>query len=625
MRPETHAFRRLRAPLAAVLVALAPPLAGCATTGANAGPARVEGAITPVAVSDADFAASAERVLRDGKPSPERLGLLVGVVRRQLAHAAKRYAEGHDGRATDAVIGALYLVRAGEGRAEMIDAAGSKALEGALERLAPRGDEGRALALYRMRQPTLPPGTRERAQLDAHIAALEAWMRDTRTGGPMKRLGDDERAAVSRALIEPTDEALETASKAIDAWIDRAILASIEYRTSAHRPDRDEAVEVARAVDSGAVTLAALFLRHGDVKGALEHLDRSSAIKRMPPSLYSALRATAKSDGAQEWLSLAAAFARHDESDEDLEVSLDPEVQTAALWGCAVEAYRRDPKSPDAAALLSRVLLHYGMPEVAPAVLSESVAAQPSPQIKSAAMDVLVQALVDAAQSEGPDAARRVFAAAPVLLAEADKGGAEPSSARARYLMASIEVRAGNLAAAEPLMKRAVTAEPSTSGLTTLALVERQAGNVKAAIDAVGAALRAPDARGALLDVAEANLVGFELYRAANQDALAKQSLDAALSAALAGRGQRGNASTRARAERLLGRILEGYGETKGAARAFERAIAAAAADKPTLGAAMLDAIGRALIRRDLVAARAALKKGLDADVGEDDLVYGAL
>jgi tetratricopeptide (TPR) repeat protein len=270
-------------------------------------------------------------------------------------------------------------------------------------------------------------------------------------------------------------------------------------------------------------------------------------------------------------------------------------------------------------------LIRYGIPEAAPLVLSDAVASQSVPQVRSVAMNLLIDGLVDAADNEGPEAARRVFAAAPILLAEADKGGAKPSSARVRSLMGSIEVRAGNLAAAEPLLRQAVKAEPTTAGYTLLAQVDRQSGNLRAAIDALGQAARAPDARSSVLDLAEADLLGFEVYRDSGAQADAQRSLDAALAAALAGRQQRGNAATRARAERLLGRILERYGESKGAARAFERALSAAAADKPTFGAAMLDAIGRALIRRDLLAARASLKKGLEADVGEDDLVYGAL
>jgi hypothetical protein len=46
---------------------------------------------------------------------------------------------------------------------------------------------------------------------------------------------------------------------------------------------------------------------------------------------------------------------------------------------------------------------------------------------------------------------------------------------------------------------------------------------------------------------------------------------------------------------------------------------------RPLLGAAMLGAIGRALVAADVASARAALQRGIDADLEQDDLIYGAL
>ena len=48
-------------------------------------------------------------------------------------------------------MGGLYLLRIGEGRGEMIDDAGARALAGAIDRVSPRGDEGRAQVLMKMR------------------------------------------------------------------------------------------------------------------------------------------------------------------------------------------------------------------------------------------------------------------------------------------------------------------------------------------------------------------------------------------------------------------------------------------------------------------------------------------
>ncbi len=629
----------LSAPLTAralLIAALAAslPAAGCSSVPSGPLPPltpRIEGAVSPREVPDGDFAASLHRVLRDGAPSAERLGLLVGVVRRQLAHAGQRFSAGHDEHGTASVIGALYLVRAGEGRKEMIDATGEKALAAAIDRLSPRGDEGRSLALMRMRAAALDPASPAKAEVDQHLAALDQWMRETRTGGPMRRLGAEERAQVARALLDPSDAALDAASNAVNAWISQAIRYNEDFRATGKRPEREEAIEASRALESGGATLAALFLRYGDAQGALKRIDEGSAKRVIQPGLYARIRSAAVSeDGkARDWLALAAAFAHQDAEEADPETDLDPELMAAGLWGSSIEAYRREPGNLDGALLLARSLVRFGLPEAAPLVLSEALGPQASPAALGASMELLLAAVGNSASIDDLDAARRTFQAGAPILAQADrsaqKGRIEPSPSRVRSVMAMIEVRAGNLAGARPLLKAALTEEPSVGGFTTLALVERQAGDAAASLAAVEQALRAPDARSALLDVAEAHLTAFELHRDASATVQAKGALDAALASALVARQMGGSVSTKARAERLLGRILEGYGETKGATRAFERALGFAGNDRPTLGAAMLDAIGRALVRRDLVSARAALKRGLDGDANDDDLVYGGL
>ncbi len=378
--------------------------------------------------------------------------------------------------------------------------------------------------------------------------------------------------------------------------------------------------------------MASIFLRSGDAGAALEHLDQSNAKHVILPGLMARIRGAAASEGgtgARDWLTLAATFGHQDPDEADPETDIDPELLVAGLWGSAIEAYRRDLASFDAGLLVARVLARFGMPEAAPLVVSEGLAANPSIPAVRAATDLLLSAIGDSAEIDDLDGARRTFASGAAILAIADRaefrGQLDPSPARVRAVMASIEIRSGNLVGARPLLQAALAAEPSTSGYTMLSMVERQAGDTRAALAAVEQALRAPDTRVALLDVAEAHLTAFELFRDSAAADRAKPSLDAALAAVLAARLPSGSAASRARAERLLGRVLENYGESSRAAKAYERALQLAASDRPTLGAAMLDAIGRALVQKDLAAARAALKKGLDGDASEDDLVYGGL
>lgn len=623
---------RLKSATFALAISLATTL-GCASQAGGSGPAlhANEARVVPVEVRDADFAPSLHKVLRDGSHDNARTALLVGVVRRQLAHAAERFAAGHTDRGTDSVVGALYLLRTGEGRSEMIDAAGEKALAGAIERFSARGDEGRAKALMLMRAAALPSGAPARRELDEHLAALDRWVRDTRErGGPMAKLGAAERAGVARALIDPTDQAIAEATEAVARWIDRAIEYNVEFRQTGRRPDRDEAIEASRALESGGVTMAALLLRHGSAARALEHIDKSGARRVIRPQLYERIRAAAANDGGGDWLGLAAILARHDsEEDEDAELGVDATLLAAGLWGTALEAYRRNPSQPDAAVLVASSLVRFGMPEAAPLVLADAAGAKPSAALLSTSLQLLAEAMQRDADADDFGSARRTFLAAQplvVLAEQADvKRRVDPSASRVRYMMATIEVRSGDLERARAQLEAAVTGEPTVAGHTLLATVQRQLGRSDEALASVDRALSAPDAKQSLLDLADAHVLAFEVHRERGANDQAKGSLDGALAAVLAARDQRGPLTTKMRAERLLARVLDGYGDAKGAARAIERALSLAASDRPTLGATMLEAVGRALVRHDLSAARAALKRGLEGDAPDEDLVYGGL
>ena len=621
-----------RAPL---LCALALPLSfgaiGCHGAERDPNAPTGEAQIAVTEVSEDDFGPALHRILRDGSRSPDRLSLLVGVVRRQLAHSARRFGKGRDARATDGVIGALHLVRTGEARAEMVDATGEKALGGAIERISTRGEEGRAQVLLRMRSAALPQGSKEKAIVDEHLASLEGWMKETHAGpNAIRRAGSDERTAVSKALIDSSEASIVAAVSAVNGWIAQGIEFNLEFRRTRQRPDRDDYIEATKALQFGGVTMATLFLRNGDAKGALDALDQTGARRVIVPELYAAIKKAASSDGQRDWLVLAAEFAHQEQPSEERELDMDPEMLASGVWGTALEAYRRDPTNLDAAMLLSRSLIRFGMPEATPLVLADAAQKQPDQATLSAVMEVVGTAISMAADLDDAEAARRSFKASAPILALADKLGrsahVEPSPARVRFMMAAIEVRAGNLAEARPLLERAVSDDPSASGFTTLAQVERQSGSHDAALKAVGRALAAPDASASPVDVAEAHLVAFEVHREKNSAAAAKTELDAALASALAARQKKGgDAASHVRAERVLGRVLEAYGEAAGANRAYDRALAAAESDRPQLGAAMLDVIGRALVRKDVKAARAALKRGIEGDVSEDDLVYGGV
>lgn len=624
--------RRFASTLAALVVASSSLIElGCGgpSTVPSSRTAQRAEQIKVVNVRDEDFSASVFGLLKKGEPSAARDGMLVGVVRRQLAHAERRFSLGATERATASVIGAMYLVRAGEGRSEMIDGAGASALAGAIARLSARGDEGRALAFMQMRAAALPQGSPERAELEEHIRVLKTWMSETRTGKPIRKLGAEERALVARALVDPSPEALRAAAKGVADWIDAAIDFHAEFRQTGERPAREDAVEAARALESGAITMAALFLRHGDARGALDVINQSSVKRVIPPELHQQIAAAATDGRARDWQGLAGIFAQLEDEPGDMETGPDPTLLGSAVWGASLEAFRKDPSSFGASMLLARSLIELGLSEAAPHVLAEALGAQPDPRAVAASIELVMAGMNEDAAIDDIEAARRTFRAASAVLSVGDRpefrDRIEPAPGRARFMMASIELRSGNLPGARPLLEAAVAAEPSVGGSTMLAMLERQAGESAKAIEHVEQALRAPDARSSPGDVAEALILAFEVHRDAGAQEKAKATLDRALEAALAARNATSAGAGRARAERLLGRVLDGYGDAKGAARALERALQAASSERPLLGATVLDAVGRAFVRRDVGAARAALKHGIEADVAEDELVYGGL
>lgn len=582
--------------------------------------------LAPVPVSDEAFAESVHRLLKEGEHTPERSALLAGAVQRQLAHATTLFDRGEDVRGTNAVVGALYLMRVGEMRPDMFQTESLEALRGAMERFSARGDEGRAMALMMMMQGLLPPGSAEREQLDHHVRALRRWMSETRTGGDMARLAAEERATIGRSLLEPRVETVEAAAQAINAWVERAVEYNLIYQQTRQLPPRNEVAEAYKALQAGGETMAALFLRHGRARDALTMLEETSAGKVTSPAFFSRLRAAAVDDTAEDWRLLARDFARLAFGEGELQ--MDAAVVEAALWGIAVEAYRRDPTSLAVGHILADQLIELDMAEAAPLILRDTLGPEPSVVSLSAVTSTIAEALSLQYQANTLEVARRVFAASKPVLQLADqeryRGRLNPSAAQLRQLMAGIELRSGNVEAAQPLLVDALEAEPTVWGYTMLATLERQVGEIDEALEHVDRAEKLPTARRLPLDVVDAKLLRFEILRDGGATEGANAALDQALELALAHR-RSGGTKDKVRAERLLARVLDSYGKRSDALRALERALDLAEQNREILGATVLSAVGRALVYKDLRAARAALQTGIKADVDRDDLVYGAL
>ena len=598
--------------------------------------AAAAGSVRPAPVSEDAFAASVHRLLRDPKPSPERLSLLAGVVNRQLTHANERFAAGQAERGLASVSGAFFLIRSSEFRLEMLGGT-EQTLAAALAVVAPRGDEGRSLAFLTMQTALLAKDAPARRDADTHLDALKGWMKDSRRSGTLESVGAEQRAQAIRSMVEPTPEALAAARDTTEAWIDQALRMNDERRSVTVRPRREDALEAFRAFRSGAETLASIYLRQGDAAGALAEIERTSARKITPPSLYERLKRAGEGGDAVAWRELLAWLWNPDRKDSpgpegseaDPELAVDPNLLKGALFGTAVEAYRLDPLLADVNAALAALLVQLGLAEAAPLVLADAAVPHPEPALLSASLGLVLQAILREDDAEDTASARRIYAASSPLLALAArpefKGRLEPSAGKLELAMGTIETRAGNLAGAKVLLEKSTASEPTIEAYLTLAAIERQAGHADNAIALLSRALGMPEAKRNPLSAGEAHLGIFEIERDRGAVDKAKAALASALHDTLDARQRAGDAITKGHAERLLARVLFRFSDAAAAARATERAFVAAGQDKRELAATVLDAAQRAFLRKDVNAARAAVNRGLAGDLPDDDIVYAAL
>ncbi len=600
---------------------------GCAPRAAvrPATPVAAPSAVHPVEVSDEHFASEVADLLRTKNPSPARTDRLIGVVRYQLGRASNIFDSGHEDAGLDAVEGALYLVRAGEFHPSMLDGR-TNALVSAANAVARQGAEGRALALYSMLTRVLPKGS-ELTEAQTHIGAIRDWEEKTRSRGPLQAAGNDERSAVGQALWDPSPENVRAASDAIVEWVDRAIDYSKDQMPPSDDFERDEAVEAYRAVRTGAMALAALYLRNGNPAGALAAMEAPRVARVVSPHLHEALRRAAEENDPEAWLELFSSFDRMGAADAD--VSLDPELAQAAAWGAAVELYRVEPNTLRGVMPISTLLMRHGMSEVAPILLATPVEKTARVDAASWALGYVLEGLMTQDAEGDIAAARRTFEEAAPLLALAEKPPlareVNPSVARVRFAMGTLEARSGDLVSARPLVEASVKAEPTLPAFEMLAAIDRQRGDQRDALASLESVAKIATESSDPGTVAEADLAMFQIYRDEGDGVSASKSLDAALYRALDARQLAHTSPEQATAERTLARVLEQYGNMDGARRATLRAYAASANDLHQLTATILDAARRGLTHGDLRSSRDAVRRAIDANLAPDDLVYAAL
>lgn len=609
--------------------ALASSVAGCGGASSlrpAAGGENAASAVTPVDVSDAEFAAHTYRLLLDPGASKERTGVLVGVVRRQLSRAAQRFELSGEEVGLRALLGGLLLVRAGEHRPELLNG-GAGALSAGAAEVARLGQEGYSVALYSMLVPELTPGA-ARAEVEAHLKAIEQFGKATQGGGPVQSAGAIARVAVQRALLLSTPEALTFARERLVSWIRRALDSNVAEQPIRSNVERDEALETFRAIRGGAIALVALQVRHGDPRGALTAIDEADLERLLPPELRDHLERAADEQSAESWAELYRLFESAAASSGS-PIVFDAELMAGAAWGAALELFRSEPGALPAAMPLAAQLVKYGMAEVASLVLASAVGKAAPAEHVGAALNMVLNAVVVEDAAGQLQAARRTYAAAEPLMQLAESrtfaGNVAPSPARLRYVMAAIETRHAELARARPLLERALAAEASLEAYSMLASIERQQKRTEAALAALAKVVELSRQASDPIAECEALFQKFEILRDAGRQEAAAAALAAALVRSIEIQRVARPGPSQARVERLLARIIEQYGERAAVHRATERAFAAAGGDIRQLSATILDRARRSLVRSDLQSARAATQRALEAGLGPDEMVYVAV
>lgn len=609
-----------------VLVSVA-ALHGC---GAGAGPSPNVGnegrsqTVTPV--SDERFAQTVRELLMSEPRSETRRVLLAQTLSRQMVRARSYFESSAPDRGLATVLGALSLASAGELDVAALGPSGKVALTYAARELSARGDEGGAFAAYSLLVKLSPEA--ERKEHEAHLQAIARWLKDlSATSRPIDAVQMVKNAAIGRATVEPSEGALTEAAARTTEWLQRGLEIRANFRRNqvppalrTRSPEQQDAFGAVAALKYAPITLAALYLRHGDAKGALAALERGRA-QEIAPQLMAVLEPVANKPTAERWAELLRAL--RPEEGEELEPSMGGLLRMAQ-FRVAAEAFRLDPTILDSAGEVAVALMEFEMLEAAPAILVEAIKAHPDPRVASQGLALLMQSMMRAADG---DAARRSYKSGAPLLDVADGLGGKttPSTATVRALMGEIELREGRVPEARALLQRAAGVERTGPVAATLARIARSEGRADEALAHLKEALASPEATRSPALRGEILLMTSDILRERGQVEPARGALADALRGLAQARKAQDDAEGKARVERTLSKVLDRFGAAQKAKQALERAFDAAPRDKQEASATILTMASRALLQGDLAAAREGLRRGSAADLPSDDLVYLAL
>lgn len=582
-------------------------------------PSSVTWRLRPSTVTDVEFAASLRQVLVTRLEGDEDERRLLGVVAKQLEHADHRFERGDRVGGTRAVLGAFLLLSATDQQGAFLEGRSRRAIERAAESLSARGDVGPVAVLLAMLAREASPD--ERARLQAEIARVEAFRRETLTGPPIVRIGDEERAAVRRALFAPSE--LDDATRAASALIDAAIAGNQEFQQTGKRPAAEVADEIVRGLDATALSVVALHLRHQSFERVMDAIQGSSARLTLDPDLFSDLFQGLTREDPGSLRKLLDSFDAGAQRRAGGNVSLDPDLYVAARFSLLRELVRRDHADLEASLALARQTIAIGTPEVAPLLLEKPLLGAAPGELAEALAIVTEAASQRSEADDHPTVLRLLHAATAVRklgLERSKEPAVRPRVVELERVAAREFARAGRLVEADAALAAANELAPEPSLLLRRAELAKARG---ATAEARGHAQQAAQAADPTISV-EASLFLGELARAGAPTEARKHFDRAVESAERALPTIRGRRLSRLRA--LLGRALLARGERGASGRAFAAALEAAAGDPSLVESAALEALAAEWSCGDVEAMNRTLERVSElSPAAAGGLAYGAL
>lgn len=575
--------------------------------------------VAPLPVSDEEFASSLASVLSQNLEGEPRQRLLLGVVQRQLAHANHRFERGDRSGGTASLMGAFYLLEAGDQQQGFLDREAQLALRAAITSLSARGEIGRVSILLELLRPAV--SAQEQSAIDEELRTIAQFREETLTGHPLIRAGDRERTATARALLSPpqVDEAVRSTSTLIDL----AIAGNQEFQQTGRRPTPEVADEIIRGLDAGAFTIVAHYFRQGSFEQALETVEESSARLTLDPDFFADMNAAVKRDDARSYRKLYDAFSGNTRARAGGNMGIDKDLFDAATFALLRATLKRAPHDRDTALEFADLLTKLGLPEAVPAVLRE-----PAKGASELELVEIVDAVVAAAQSRSraddhPGALRTLEAGAAILAPLRPKlDRARASLFELHQAYAQELLRAGRLAPAVDSFSAAFELSSDARVLLRRAEVRRALGDYAGARTDLELLLK--QTKDPLFSL-QARL-SLAITDLALSNAKASED-DLTLATELAQKLTRSQtpAAVHARAYALLGRAHTMRRKSADAKIAFENALHEAENDSNLLGQTMLEAISSLWLLGERDAMRSAFDFGAAHDAPADAMLYAAL